>query len=317
MQFARKSLLGATTALSLVTIAGCGIASAATNASALATVNGQAITGPQWKQSMEAISLLSGQPIPKVTLASKKRQVQELMQWSAVEQWAISHHLITLPKARSMAKGAIATIEKQAGSKATLVKQLKSYHLTLSEFTSFMVNQEKLEAAYTYSTKSLKPPPVAQEKAFYKANGSYFAVPATDQVRAILVKSDTQAKTLESDITSGSAKFSALAKKYSLDKTSAKAGGSLGSLTLSSTNGLPATFTQVMKTLKAGQYGIAKTSSGYYLMQVQKVNPASEQSFTSVKSQIASSLQQTDASAAFTKFGTKILAHDKSHLNLK
>ncbi|MCL5065691.1 MAG: hypothetical protein M1600_11575 [Firmicutes bacterium] len=205
MQFARKSLLGATAAFSLVAIAACGIASAATNASVLATVNGQPITGSQWKQSMEAISLLSGQPISKVTLSSKKRQVKELMQWSAVEQWAISHHLITLPKAQSMAKGAITAIEKQAGSQATLVKQLTSYHLTLAEFTSFMVDQEKLEAVYTYTTKSLKPPTVAAEKAFYKANGSYFAVPATDQVRAILVKSDTQAKTLESDITSGSA----------------------------------------------------------------------------------------------------------------
>ena len=321
MQLKKTGLWSVTAALALLTIAGCGTIQAFGSKAVgpvLATVNRQAITGPQWQQSMDAIALLSGQAIPSVSAATKKKQVQELMQWSAIEQWALSHHLITNAKANSAAKAAVSSIEQQAGSAATLKSQLKSYHLTLAEFSNFMVSQEKLQAAYTYATKGVKPPTAAAEKTFYKANGSFFAVPATDEVRAILVKSKSTAQSLESEITSGTAKFAVLAKKYSLDKTSASSGGELGSLTLSSsTNGLPTSFTAEMKTLKAGQYGIADTSKGYYLMEVQKVNPASEQSFASVKSEIAAQLQTTNDGTVFNAFGKKILAKAKTHLYLK
>ncbi len=314
MRMAQKSLWGVTTALALLAIAGCGAEAAGP---VLATVNNQSITGPQWKQSMDAIALMQGVAIPSVTKASKLAQVKELMQWSALEQWAVSDHLITHPKAQSMANTAVKDIEKQAGSTSALKSQLKTYHLTLPEFSSFMVNQELLEAAYTHVTKGIKPPTLAEDKAFYKANGSAFAVAATDKVRAILVKSKATAKTIESEITSGADKFATLAKKDSLDKSTASSGGELGDLTLTSSNNLPANFTKEMKSLKAGQYGIADTPSGYYVMEVQKVNPASEESFSSVKSQIVSSLEQTAAGDAFTKFGNKLLAKDKTHINIK
>jgi parvulin-like peptidyl-prolyl isomerase len=313
MPIAKKGLWGATTVLALFAIAGCGADPAA---QALATVNGQAITAPQWKQSMEAVALLSGESVPSVTAATKKAQVKELMQWSAVEQWALSHHLITKAKALSDAKAAVSSIEKEAGTTAELKDELKSYHLTLPEFSNFMVDQEMLEAAYTHVTKSVKAPTTAAEKSFYKSNGTLFAEPATDEVRAILVKTDAEATTIEQEITSGADSFATLAKKDSLDKTSAKSGGDLGTLTLTS-NGYPPKFTAEMKSLKAGQYGIADTVNGYYVMEVEKVNPASEESFSSVKSEIESQLEETDDSDAFTSFGEKVLAKAKTHLYLK
>ncbi len=316
MRFGRRAVWGATTGAVLLVVAGCGAVSA--DAHGLATVNGHAITSADWKQSIEAISLMTtGKPMPKVTAAAKKREIQQLMQWAAVEQWAISHHLTTKAQAEKKAHQSIATIEKQAGGTKALQTRLKGWHLTLPEFYHFAVGQEILQVAYVHVSKGVKPPTATQVKKFYQSNSSLFTSPATDTVRAILVKSKTQADKLLTELKGGHANFAALAKQYSLDKTSAKAGGELGALPLNAANGFPTSFTSEMKALKAGQYGIADTSKGYYVMQVQKVSPSSEQPLSAVKSTIQSQLQLASGNKAFAAFSQKTLKAAKAHLYFK
>ncbi len=315
MRFERRVVWGATTGVLLLAAVGCGVASATSHA--LATVNGHAITDAEWKQSIEAISLMTGQPMPKITASAKKRQIQQLMQWVAVEQWAVSHHLITRSHADTKAHQSITAIEKQAGGTSALKAQLKTYHLTLPQFYRFAVGQEMLQAAYGQVSKGVKPPSAAAVKHYYQSNQRFFENPATDTVRAIVVKSKTQAHSLLTELQAGHANFAALAKQYSLDKTSAKAGGELGPLPLNATNGFPASFTTEMKALKAGQYGIADTPQGYYVMQVQKISPASVRPFSSVKSTIQSQLQLVAANQAFAAFSQKTLKAAKTHLAFK
>ncbi len=302
--------LAAVMAVGLVTaLAACGT-SAQASSPAVATVGHDTITKQDWLSTIKSLGMLNGSPL-STNKAAEYSQVKQLMVWSAVEQYVLAHHWSTTAQANKQASTALGQIEKQAGSKAALVKRLKSQGLTMANFSSFLTSQEILQAAYGRVTKNVPKPTAAAVQKYYSQNKSSFVQPATDTVQAILVKTKAQATSLETELKAGKAKFAALAKADSLDKASAANGGQMGpipkSVTTAAASGIPSAFVTVMDTLKVGQYGIASTPSGYYLMQVTAVTPASTQSFSTVKSQIASQLLSTSQSNAFQSFGMQQL----------
>ncbi len=290
-------------------LAACGT-SAQASSPPVATVGHDVISKQEWLSTVKSLGMLNGSPL-STNKAAEYSQVKQLMVWSAVEQYVLAHHWTTNAKASRQAATALSQIEKQAGSKTALVKQLKTQGLTLANFSSFLTNQEILQAAYARVTKSVKKPTTAAIQAYYNQNKSSFVQPATDTVQAILVKTRAQATALEAELKAGKATFAALAKADSLDKASAASGGQMGpiptSVATAASSGIPASFVTEMDTLKAGQYGIAATTAGYYLMQVTAVTPQSTQSFNAVKSQIASQLLSTAQSNTFQSFGQQQL----------
>lgn len=302
-------------AMGLVTaLAGCGLTGAEPRGTGtspvLATVNGQAITVADWHRTMNGLSLLQGAPIA-TTRADEKIQVNQLVVWTALEQWALHHHLITPARAAKAAKSLVSQYAASLGGTAALKKQLTTYHMSLGDFQQFMTTQEILEAAFTDVTKHVPKPSAAAIDQYYKANQSLFMQPASDELRLIVVKTKAEAQQLESELEHG-ASFAALAAKYSLDKTSAAKGGQIGTISQSSTSGAPSSLLQVMDPLKAGQYGIAPVGSDYYLFQVEKVNPAAPAPLSAVKAQIVSQLTATNDNTAFEQFGQKLKA--KAHV---
>ncbi len=302
--------LAAVMAVGMVTaLAACGTTAQA-SAPAVATVGHDTITKQDWLATIKSLGMLNGSPL-STNQAAEYSQVKQLMVWSAVEQYVLAHHWTTNAQASKQATTALGQIEKQAGSKTALVKQLKTQGLTLANFSSFLTSQEILQAAYARVTKNVKKPTTAAIQSYYNQNKSSFVQPATDTVQAILVKTKAQAVSLEAELKAGKAKFAALAKADSLDKTSAANGGQMGpiptSVTAAASSGIPTSFVTEMDTLKTGQYGIASTTSGYYLMQVTAVTPQSTQSFSAVKSQIASQLLSTAQSNTFQSFGQQQL----------
>jgi len=303
-----KGLVGVMAAGLLALLAACGSTQA--SSPTVATVGHDTITKQEWLTTVKSLGLLNGSPL-STDKSAEYSQVQQIMVWSAVQQYALSHHWITNAKANHQAATALSEIEKEAGGKSALVKQLKTQDLTLADFSSFLSGQELLQAAYNRVTKSVKDPSTAAVKSYYQQNASSFTQPATDTVQAILVKTKAEALSLEAELEAGKATFSALAKADSLDKTTSADGGQMGAVptnpTEATADGVPSQFVTVMDTLKANQYGIADTSAGYYLMQVTKVTPASVESFASVKSQILSQLLDTAKSNRFQSFGEKQL----------
>lgn len=297
-----------------VGLSGCGLFASKPTDTVLATVNGQNITNSYWREAMDGLGVLNGQKLPTDT-ADKKSQVKQLMIWSAVEQWTLSHHLITQKKASTQAGKLVGQLETSAGGKTSLTKDLKTFGLTLPEFTNFLTDQQILQAAFAKETAHVKPPSTAAEKQYYKANQSQFLSPQSDQVEVILVKTQAEAQSLESQV-KGGANFAALAKKDSLDPSAAQ-GGELGNIPLSSSSGLPTNFLNVMSGLQAGQYGIADTPSGYYVIGVQKVTPPAQQPFSSVQSSIASTLLNNVKNQAFQTWGTKVEKGYKTQFLMK
>lgn len=304
-----------------VLAAGCGVAAAqAPEGKILASVNGRNVTQQSWKVSMDAIAMMSGQAPPtKVTTQQKYQEVKELMNWAAIQNWTISHHWDTTAQAAKAATSYLSQIESQAGGSSQLTTYLKEYQLTLPAFKTFLDGQELLQTAYNRVTKQVKPPTVAAERAFYKKNLASFKNPATVKVRDIEVKTRVEAAKLETEIKSGQAKFAALAKKDSLDTTTKSSGGEIGTVQKGAASGQPQPVYELMDRLKVGQYGIAHANKAYYLIEVQKVTPASTTPFSSskVKSEIKSALVSQADSKAFQNFGIKVEGQETAHLYIK
>ncbi len=119
------------------------------------------------------------------------------------------------------------------------------------------------------------------------------------------MKTHRQAVALLDQIHRG-ASFSALAARYSLDASSAQAGGSLGFIERGQASGLLPNFYRTMDTLKPGQYGIAHTRLGYHIIEVQAVKPGSEAVLSEVQRIIAAELTTSEKASRFDAWAKKI-----------
>jgi hypothetical protein len=299
-----------------VTLAGCGLSpQAAPSNPVLATVNGHAITLRDWKQTMNGLSALQGSPLP-TTAATEKSQVQQLAVWSAVEQWALQHHLTTPAKAGKAAQALVAQYAVSAGGTKAFQHDLAPYHLSVAQFTQFMTSQEILESAFVHVTHALPPPSNAAIVSYYNSNKSLFLQPASDALRIIVVNTAALAQQLEQRLKQG-ASFAQLAHQYSTDKVSAAKGGNIGTISQSASGGAPSQLLAVMDKLQAGQYGVAQVGGTYYVMQVEKVNPATTAPLSQVKAQIVAQLKTSQDNTVFQAFGQNLLSHDHVVMHVK
>jgi hypothetical protein len=319
---ARRMGAGLSGALALGVMAAltaCG-GTAAPNSPTVATVGTQTITKQDWLNTVRSLGLVNGSPLA-TSQAAEYSQVQQIMVWSAIEQYALSHHWITTAGANRQAQKTFAAIKKQAGNNGLLALQLKGANLTEAEFTSFLAGQEVLQSAYSRITKNVKQPSTSAVQAYYAQNQASFVQPANDTVQVILVKTQAEAQQLEAELVAKTATFAALAKKDSLDKATAQDGGQMGQIPTATSEasaaGVSTAFVTEMDSLKAGQYGIVKVSGGYDLMQVTKVTPAGVEPFNAVKSQILSQLWSTAKSNAFQSWGSRQLKKVDHQIDIK
>ena len=312
-----RSVHGAAAGALLLVLAGCGLAAAPSGSSspALATVNGQSITTQDWKNAMNGLSVLGGQTLA-ATKANEATQVQQLVVWKVLQEWALNHKYTTNASATKSATKLIGQFQAQAGGAKKFKSVLKTYHLTMSTFEQFLAGQELLQAAFTHAVKNVPPPTAASIKAYYKTNKAQYLTPTQDELRMIVVKTDAEALKLENEL-KGGASFAVLAKKYSTDKVTAANGGQVGEVPQSTSTGAPSALITVMEKLKTGQYGIADVSGSYYLIQVEKITPASYASLKSVTSTIKTTLTQQTDNTVFQDFGQSLeaKAHVKLHLS--
>jgi foldase protein PrsA len=152
----------------------------------------------------------------------------------------------------------------------------------------------------------------ADISAYYAAHKSTFGTPETRNMRIVLAKTASQAKTALAALKSGQS-WTVVAKKYSTDPTTKDKGGLLTDVAAGQQDAAlsKAAFAAPLNKLE----GPIKGQFGYYVLDVIKITPAVQQSLAKVTPQIKSTLNQqqetktqTAVNAAVKKdFGSRTL----------
>ncbi len=141
----------------------------------------------------------------------------------------------------------------------------------------------------------------AQVADYYNKNKARFAQPERRDLRIVLTKTEAKAKEAKAAL-SGGESFSKVAKRLSVDQASKSQGGKL--LAVAKGQQEKALDAAVFKAAKGQLSGPVKTQFGFYVFQVQKITPASQQSLkqaTPTIKQLLASQNQQKALDTFVK----------------
>jgi foldase protein PrsA len=141
---------------------------------------------------------------------------------------------------------------------------------------------------------------------YYKENPKRFGVAEKRDLLIILTKTEAQAKAAKQEVESGKS-FESVAKKVSIDPTSKSNGGKLPGVVKGQEE--KALDTAVFSAQKGKLTGPVKTPFGYYIFEVQKITPGSQQTLkqaeASIKAQLTATHQQKALSAFVKDFKKK------------
>ncbi len=150
--------------------------------------------------------------------------------------------------------------------------------------------QQKLTQKITKSATKISDDDV---KEYYEKNQKRFAQPERRDLRIVLTKTEAKANEAKAAIEGGE-DFKAAAKQYSIDEASKAQGGKLPSVAKGQQE--KALDTAVFNAKKGTLVGPVKTQFGWYVFEVSKITPASQQSLNqateTIKNLLRSQRQQ-------------------------
>src|SRR4051812_30937935 len=139
----------------------------------------------------------------------------------------------------------------------------------------------------------------AQVAAYYNKNKARFAQPERRDLRIVLTKDKAKAEQARKAIAGGES-FASVAKKYSIDQASKAQGGKLPAVAKGQQE--KALDAAIFKAKKGQLTGPIKTQFGYYVFDVNKVTPASQQTLDQAKATIKQTLASQNQQKALDKF---------------
>ena len=139
----------------------------------------------------------------------------------------------------------------------------------------------------------------AQIAKYFKDNPKRFSVAEKRDLLIILTKTEDQANKAKQEIESGKS-FESVAKKVSIDPTSKSNGGKLPGVVKGQEE--KALDTAVFSAQKGKLTGPIKTPFGYYIFEVQKITPGSQQTLKQAEASIKSQLTATQQQKALSTF---------------
>jgi foldase protein PrsA len=140
----------------------------------------------------------------------------------------------------------------------------------------------------------------AQIVKYYNENPSRFGAPEKRNIRVILTKTEAAAKKAREEIESGQS-FASVAKRVSIEPISRSSGGMIEGVTKGQEQKpLDEAIFSATKVNVVG--GPIKTPFGYYVYEVVKITPGSQQSLAASESAIREQLKSTHEQAALSKF---------------
>ena len=134
---------------------------------------------------------------------------------------------------------------------------------------------------------------------YYDKNKARFAQPEKRDLNVVLTKTKSRANTALDALRGGSS-WKSVAKKYSIDQASKDAGGKLPGVQPGQQE--KAFDTAVFKAKKGQVEGPVKTQFGYYVFEVTKITPKSQQTLDQAKPTIKQLLQQQGQQKALNDF---------------
>jgi foldase protein PrsA len=139
----------------------------------------------------------------------------------------------------------------------------------------------------------------AQIEEYYNKNKQRFAQPERRDLRIVLTKGKAKADQAKAALEDGDS-FKSVAKRYSIDQASKAQGGKLPAVAKGQQE--KALDDAIFKAKKGELVGPVKTQFGYYVFEVTKVTPASQQTLAQAKETIKQTLSSQNQQKALDKF---------------
>jgi foldase protein PrsA len=156
--------------------------------------------------------------------------------------------------------------------------------------------QQKLTAKITEDAKKVTDADISE---YYDKNKKRFAQPERRDLLVVLTKTEAQADKAKAALEDGDS-FKEVAKKYSIDEASKAQGGKLPAVTQGQQE---KAFDDAIFDAKKGELvGPIKTQFGWYVFEVDKVNPASQQTLEESKEAIRNLLRSQGQQEALDKW---------------
>lgn len=244
----------------------------------IATVNGQAIHRQALDQQVD-------QTVGTQTLTM---MIEEQMIGDVAKKDGISATTAEVTQARQ-------SMEEQEGitSDQQLASELASGGMSMSQFNAELKAQVLAQKIAEQNVKVTS----ADIASYYKANKSTFNVPAEVTISGILVKTEADAAKAKASIESGKS-FASVAKAVSIDATSKKSGGKMGTFTKAQ---LAGSLQAPAFTLPIGSASQPiQTSSGWAIIEVTARKAAYTKPLSAAKSQIETTIKQQKAASLQT-----------------
>jgi foldase protein PrsA len=134
---------------------------------------------------------------------------------------------------------------------------------------------------------------------YYNKNKARFAQPERRDLRIVLTKGKAKADQAKAALEDGDS-FKSVAKEYSIDQASKAQGGKLPAVAKGQQE--KALDNAIFDAKKGELVGPVKTQFGYYVFEVTKVTPASQQSLAQAKETIKQTLASQNQQKALDKF---------------
>jgi foldase protein PrsA len=265
---------------------------------------------PDFKACVAAQLATPAQPgTPKPTPSSAKQQCQQQYQTlvSSVMRFLITAQWLTSEAARRHIQVSDQEVMQSFLSQkktafphdADYQKYLQQTGQTQDDIlkrVKLQLIQNKIEAQVVNQAAPISKKEIAD---YYAKNKQRFAQPETRDLLVVLTSKQSDANAALAAIKSGQP-WAAVAKKYSIDSASKAAGGKLPGVTRGQQE---QTFDAAIFSAPAGQVqGPVKTQFGYYVFEVTKINPASQQSVAQATPTIQNLLRSQHQQAALSAF---------------
>jgi foldase protein PrsA len=134
---------------------------------------------------------------------------------------------------------------------------------------------------------------------YYEKNKERFAQPERRDLRVVLTKSESRANEAKSALENGGS-WSSVAKRFSVDQASKNQGGKL--LAVAKGQQEPALDKAVFAAKRNELSGPVKTQFGFYIFEVQKITPKSQQTLEQAKATIRGILASENQQKALDEF---------------
>jgi foldase protein PrsA len=189
-----------------------------------------------------------------------------------------------------------ASFPKEAG----YVKFLKDSGYTQADIDGQMRQELLSKKIVAKVTKGKDKVSDAQIKAFYDKNKARFAQPERRDLRIVLTKTKAKAEEAKRALDGGES-FTKVAKRLSIDQASKSQGGKLPGVAKGQQE--KALDDAIFKSSKGKLVGPVKTQFGYYVLEVTKITPQSQQTLEQAKATIKQTVAAEQSNKAVERFG--------------